>query len=131
MTSETALSAKDVVGPRGSISIESGIEEAGTDSSDVDAHTVTNAIHHHHAELDADGTLARADDVIVSTDEPSHEVVVVGVDFATVQDATEHRTHPSLEFVPARPVGLVALVPRIDHSRCADSRVHCAHYSLR
>jgi len=73
MMSETAFFVKDVVGPKGAVSIDSGLEEGGAASADVDNHTVTNAIRHHHADLDADGRLSRADDVVRFDDEPTHD----------------------------------------------------------
>ena len=73
MMSETAFFVKDVVGPGGSVSIESGLEAAGADSSDIDAHTTTNTIRHHHADVDGDGGQARPDDLLRSADEPGHD----------------------------------------------------------
>lgn len=73
MMSETAFFVKDVIGPGGSVSIESGLEEGGTDSSEVDAHTTTNTIRYHHGEIDSAGRLTRADELISSGDEPGHD----------------------------------------------------------
>ncbi len=73
MMSETAFFIKDVIGPDGALSIESGLESAGADSSDVDIHTATNTIRRHHADLTPDGTLARDDELIATTGEPSHD----------------------------------------------------------
>ena len=73
MMSETAFFVKDVVGPLGAVSIDSGLESDGAASADVDNHTVTNALRHHHAALDPGGRLARADDIIGFADEPSHD----------------------------------------------------------
>ena len=64
---------KDVIGPKGSLSIESGLEEAGADSADVDLHTATTTLRHHHADVDARGVLRRSDDLIPSGDEPDHD----------------------------------------------------------
>jgi predicted dehydrogenase len=75
MMSETAFFIKDVIGPLGAVSIESGHAGGETDSSDVGGHTVTNVIRHHHAALDDDGHLARADDLIHTTDEPDHDAL--------------------------------------------------------
>jgi predicted dehydrogenase len=73
MISETAYFVKDVIGPRGAISIEAGVEGAKGDSADVSLHTATNRIRVHHAELDATGLLARADDLVATPDEPNHD----------------------------------------------------------
>lgn len=73
MMSEHAFFIKDVIGPGGSVSIESGLEEGRADSSDVDQHTATNTIRHHHAELNAAGELAKKDDLIRTADEPGHD----------------------------------------------------------
>ncbi len=73
MMSETAFFIKDVIGPRGSVSIDSGLEEGRADSADVDNHTVTNTIRHHHADLDRSGNLAREDEIVRFPDEPTHD----------------------------------------------------------
>ncbi|MGI9608546.1 MAG: Gfo/Idh/MocA family protein [Acidimicrobiales bacterium] len=73
MMSETAFFIKDVIGPNGALSIESGLEAAGTDSSDVNLHTITSRIRHHHSEVDDDAMLARNDDLIETADEPDHD----------------------------------------------------------
>ena len=73
MMSETAFFVKDVIGPKGSVSIvlASGVEALKSD--DINAHTQTNQILVHHAELKADGTPARPDDRFSTTDEPNHD----------------------------------------------------------
>jgi hypothetical protein len=42
-------------------------------SDDINAHTQTNQLLHHHAELKKDGTFVRPDDRISTADEPSHD----------------------------------------------------------
>jgi predicted dehydrogenase len=71
MMSETAFFVKDMIGPKGSVSI--AMEESKTGSSDVDSHTRTSALRVHHAALKPDGTLARKDDIIHMDDEPGHQ----------------------------------------------------------
>lgn len=71
MMSETAFFVKDVIGPRGSISITA---PAG-DSADLEAHTRTDALRLHHAELTADGTFARRDEIITLENEPGHDAL--------------------------------------------------------
>jgi predicted dehydrogenase len=71
MMSETAFFVKDMIGPKGSVSI--AMDEAKSGSSDVDSHTRTSALRVHHGGLNADGTLARKDDLIRMDDEPGHQ----------------------------------------------------------
>ena len=74
MMSETAFFVKDVIGPKGSVSIvvaETG--GAGTRSADINTHTKTNQILVHHAELAPDGSLAKADERLSTIDEPDHD----------------------------------------------------------
>ena len=71
MMSETAFFVKDMIGPKGSVSI--AMEESKTESSDVDSHTKTSALRIHHGALKADGQLARRDDIIAMDDEPGHQ----------------------------------------------------------
>jgi predicted dehydrogenase len=73
MMSETAFFVKDVIGPRGCVSIVSP-ETAGS-SSDVDAHTKTNQLRLHHATLGADGKFSKPDDVFDMSDEPDHQAL--------------------------------------------------------
>jgi predicted dehydrogenase len=74
MMSEQAYFVKDVIGPKGSVSIVMA-ETAGANlrSSDISAHTKTSQILLHHGVLAADGALARADERIDTADEPSHD----------------------------------------------------------
>jgi predicted dehydrogenase len=71
MMSETAFFVKDLIGPKGSVSIAMDEKKAG--SSDVNSHTKTNALRLHHAQLDADGKFLRQDDIISMEDEPGHQ----------------------------------------------------------
>ena len=73
MMSETAFFVKDVIGPGGSASIESGHEESGISSSDTESHTATNTIRVHHAELDESGEFLHPDNLISTAGEPSHD----------------------------------------------------------
>ena len=76
MMSETAYFVKDVIGPRGSVSIVMA-ETSGSElrSADISAHTKTNRILLHYAELGPDGALARADDIFDTQDEPDHDAL--------------------------------------------------------
>jgi predicted dehydrogenase len=74
MISEEAFFVKDVVGPKGCVSIvkdPAGAPAAGSD--DVDSHTKTSCLRVHHAALDASGAFAREDELISTEDEPGHQ----------------------------------------------------------
>jgi predicted dehydrogenase len=73
MMSETAFFVKDVIGPKGCVSIVARTAASVGNSSDVDLHSKTESLRVHHAERKADGTFARADDIIDVNDEPSHD----------------------------------------------------------
>ena len=74
MISETAHFVKDIVGPKGSVSIVAK-EAAGANanSADHDTHTRTNALRIHHAALDLEDRFAKPDEVLSTEDEPSHQ----------------------------------------------------------
>lgn len=71
MMSETAFFVKDMIGPKGSVSI--AMEESKTASSDVDSHTRTSALRVHHAALNPQGGFATPDEIIKMDDEPGHQ----------------------------------------------------------
>ena len=71
MMSETAFFVKDMIGPKGSVSI--AMDENKTESADVDSHTKTSALRVHHGKLTPDGTFERRDDIIRMDDEPGHQ----------------------------------------------------------
>jgi predicted dehydrogenase len=71
MMSETAFFVKDMIGPKGSVSI--AMDETKAGSSDVDSHTKTSALRLHHSPLSADGKFLRADEFISMEDEPGHQ----------------------------------------------------------
>ena len=73
MMSETAFFVKDVIGPRGSVSIVLAPGAQTVRSDDINAHTQTNQILLHHASLAADGSFARPDERLSTADEPSHD----------------------------------------------------------
>lgn len=72
MISETAFFVKDVMSPRGAVSI---VMEAGAKSDDLDTHTRTDTIKIHRAELGPDGGFARADEMITMQGEPGHDAL--------------------------------------------------------
>ncbi len=72
MISETAFFVKDVMSPRGSVSI---VMDEGAKSDDIDTHSKTARIRVHHAELGADGRFTRVDDLVSTEDEPDHQAL--------------------------------------------------------
>lgn len=73
MMSETAFFVKDVIGPKGCVSIVAK-EAGGTGKSDnVDSHTKTESLRIHHAQLSANNEFARQDTWIDMQDEPDHQ----------------------------------------------------------
>jgi predicted dehydrogenase len=73
MICETAYFIKDVIGPKGSVSIVAK-EAGGTGKSDsVASHTKTESLRFHHAALDAENEFLKADDWINLEDEPDHQ----------------------------------------------------------
>jgi hypothetical protein len=71
MMSQTAFFVKDVVGPKGCVSIK-GMSE-GEASDDVDSHSKTESLLVHHGQLDANGKFVKADELVDLTDEPDHD----------------------------------------------------------
>jgi predicted dehydrogenase len=73
MMSETAFFVKDMIGPKGCVSIVAKESAGDVKSADHDAHTKTNALRIHHAGLDANGAFAHPDEILSTEDEPSHQ----------------------------------------------------------
>ncbi len=71
MMSRTAFFVKDVIGPKGCVSIDKDL--AGVDPSDVSKHVTVNSIIVHSSEADATGYAAKKDRVIHIEDEPDHD----------------------------------------------------------
>ncbi len=69
MMSETAFFVKDVIGPKGSVSIVMAETAGGVKSDDINAHTKTNQILWHHADP------SKPDQRIDMTDEPDHDAL--------------------------------------------------------
>ncbi len=74
MMSEVAFFVKDVVGPKGCVSIvkDPNVETAGG-SADIDSHTKTNCLRLHSSALGPDGRFAEQDRLINTQDEPDHQ----------------------------------------------------------
>jgi predicted dehydrogenase len=67
MMSETAFFVKDVIGPKGSVSIVMAETAGDVKSDDINAHTKTNQILWHHTDM------SKPDERINMTDEPDHD----------------------------------------------------------
>jgi predicted dehydrogenase len=74
MMSEVAFFVKDVIGPRGCVSIVPA-KPAGGGSDDIDSHTRTNCLRVHRSELTVTGEFAAADEIISTEDEPDHQAL--------------------------------------------------------
>ena len=73
MMSEVAFFVKDVVGPKGCVSIVADKAASAGQSANVDAHSKTESLRLHHAALKEDGSFARTDEIIRLDDEPDHD----------------------------------------------------------
>ena len=73
MISETAFFVKDVIGPKGCVSIVAKNAGAAGKSDSVESHTKTESLRWHHADIDAQNKFTRPDDWIDLTDEPDHQ----------------------------------------------------------
>jgi hypothetical protein len=72
--SEVAFFVKDVIGPKGCVSIvKDPNETSAKGSDDIDSHTKTNCIKLHHAGIDANNEFVKADELISTEDEPDHQ----------------------------------------------------------
>ena len=86
MISETAFFVKDVMSPRGSVSI---VMDEGAKSADIDTHTKTATIRLHHAALGPNGRFVKADELISMQGEPGHQALC-DREQAFVLDAITH-----------------------------------------
>jgi len=72
MMSETAYFVKDVIGPKGCVSI-SGVKEGDAGSDDVGAHSRAALLRLHRSALAADGSFVHPDEDIDCSGEPDHD----------------------------------------------------------
>lgn len=70
MISETAFFVKDVMSPKGSVSI---VMDPNAKSDDIDTHTKTAVIRLHNAETGPDGRFLKADEDLKMAGEPGHQ----------------------------------------------------------
>lgn len=73
MVSETAFFVKDVIGPKGSVSIVAKEASASGNSDSVEAHTKTESLRFHHAHMDKNNRFIKEDQWIDLEDEPDHQ----------------------------------------------------------
>lgn len=73
MMSETAFFVKDVVGPKGSVSIVAKNAGGEGKSDSIESHTKTESLRFHHAALDKDEKFLKEDTWINLEDEPDHQ----------------------------------------------------------
>lgn len=70
MMSQTAFFVKDVIGPKGSVSMIDKVESGG---DGIDEHTNTGGLRIHHAFLNPHGKFRKDDEIIDTSDEPNHD----------------------------------------------------------
>ena len=70
MMSETAFFIKDVIGPKGCVSI---VEKDKGASQDIEGHSKTGGLLIHHSNTDANGNFVKPDELISTKDEPDHD----------------------------------------------------------
>jgi len=70
MMSETAFFVKDVIGPKGCVSI---VDKGSGGSDDVDSHSKTNSLLLHHSKTDDAGNFVKEDELLDTKDEPDHQ----------------------------------------------------------
>jgi len=76
MMSEVAFFVKDVVGPKGCVSIvKDPNEAAAAGSDDIDSHTKTNCIRVHYSDIDAKNEFVKPDQFLSTEDEPDHQAL--------------------------------------------------------
>lgn len=73
MVSETAFFIKDVMGPKGCVSIIAKEAGASGKSDDVDSHTKTESLKYHHADIDSFNNFTKEDIWYNLSDEPNHQ----------------------------------------------------------
>ena len=73
MISETAFFVKDVIGPKGCVSIVAKDAGGSGKSDSIESHTKTESLRVHHADLDDKNNFTKKDDWINLTDEPDHQ----------------------------------------------------------
>ncbi|MEO5998634.1 MAG: Gfo/Idh/MocA family oxidoreductase [Chitinophagaceae bacterium] len=73
MISETAFFVKDVIGPKGSVSIVAKNAGGQGKSDSIESHTKTESLRFHHADLDSKEHFLKEDEWFNMDDEPDHQ----------------------------------------------------------
>ncbi|WP_149525164.1 Gfo/Idh/MocA family protein [Sphingobacterium hotanense] len=73
MVSETAFFVKDVIGPKGCVSIVAKEASKAGNSDSIDAHSKAESLKVHYADIDVKNEFTRADEWIDLADEPDHQ----------------------------------------------------------
>lgn len=73
MMSEEAFFVKDVIGPKGCVSIVAGKAAEAGKSADVDSHSAAQALKVHHAALGPDGRFLKPDEIVSTEADPGHD----------------------------------------------------------
>jgi predicted dehydrogenase len=73
MISETAFFVKDVIGPKGCVSIVAKEAGASGKSDSVESHSKTESLRVHYADIDDKDEFTKEDELINLTDEPDHQ----------------------------------------------------------
>ena len=73
MISETAFFVKDVIGPKGSVSIISNDDIHEKDSDNLENHTKNNCLKIHSSKLDKDQKFISPNKIIIYDEDPSHQ----------------------------------------------------------
>jgi predicted dehydrogenase len=73
MVSETAFFIKDVFGPKGAVSIIAKDASKEGQSDSIEAHSKTESLKIHYADLNEKGVFSKPDEWIDLTDEPDHQ----------------------------------------------------------
>ena len=92
MMSETAFFVKDIIGPKGCVSIVGA--EGG--SAEHQGHTRTGALRLHHAGLDANGKFTKPDEILPTAAEPGHQELCAleqSLFLAAIRDGRDLSSH--------------------------------------
>ncbi|MGO1243608.1 MAG: Gfo/Idh/MocA family protein [Sphingobacterium sp.] len=73
MVSETAFFVKDVIGPKGSVSIVANQAASIGQSDSVEAHSKTESLRVHYADIDETNNFVHSDQWVDLSDEPDHQ----------------------------------------------------------
>ena len=73
MMSEEAFFVKDVIGPKGCVSIVAGKASQAGNSADVDSHSAAQALKVHSSQLGPDGKFTRPDEIVPTEADPGHD----------------------------------------------------------